>query len=559
MTIPAFVFQRPTTSYLEGEAIGYSVMPVGQGLHFEIKRLSDGKVLTLSDSSSFGTFEGEFFTPSSYYVSVSGETDSNELWKTIPVEFQVLPKDTSPHLIEGLRQQDHYKNTISHVSARSVRTLTDVWALPYNCPSDPGHRTWFPTAGYEGQTTLINEERGYYCDPLEYYANCLDLLIAKGVKFITWHDLIDGWEAEPGQSAALIQFDIDGGPKSIRAVAQLFSEREIPATAMIHCSARHWYEYDLSAGDISFYQGLEEEGWSIGYHNNTLTTLVGRKGLSEYPDDLLEEAWGLFHSDVAELKQQLNIRTFTHHGGNVMNYAMGESKIEGVQCVDNKFSPDLWKGIRSLFSDGGFEVRPMSLRENCDTIPEGVHFFRNHPMKYGNYSLEEPDAEPLGPKIENYENSLELEKQAAWMKDRFAGRKDQALSYDSIDKPLSRYFVRSERFDYNVKKYRSRRRESFLLDYPHPDGDPRVFWWKLLYSHAPKTGRLLNVGALPPDQKEEATAFLGENVECMDIDIDAEREPDIVGDFVKWDSENEDVLIVCVYLDCLTSVIQRQL
>ena len=81
-----------------------------------------------------------------------------------------------------------------------------------------------------------------------------------------------------------------------------------------------------------------------------------------------------------------------------------------------------------------------------------------------------------------------------------------------------------------VRDLRKRRRPTFLRLYPWSEGDPRVFWWRMLDAWAPKSGEILNVGALPPDQKDEHENFLSTGVVVKDVDIDSGRMPDFVFD-----------------------------
>jgi hypothetical protein len=52
----------------------------------------------------------------------------------------------------------------------------------------------------------------------------------------------------------------------------------------------------------------------------------------------------------------------------------------------------------------------------------------------------------------------------------------------------------------------------------------------MLDAWVPKTGTVLNVGSLPPDQKSEINAFLASSVIVSDLDIDADRHPTFLAD-----------------------------
>lgn len=544
MNPSTLVLQRPVSNFMVGEAIEISVFPPRLAVEVNVVRMSDGARNTVELTSPKLSLRGEFFCASEFIVYVVGHDSAGDSNR---VRFVIHDECKDLTIIDSLRSRDGYLSAISDVSMRGVRTLTDPWALPFNCPDNPVDRKWFPTPCFEGQTSLLNEECDYYVDPIRYYSRCIDRLIEQDVKFITWHDVLDGYTATRGAKVALIQFDIDAGMQSMRALAEVLIARGVVATAMIHVSARFWYEYDLTKDDKDFFVSLEKDhSWAIGYHNNTLTNVVGYEALAEYPAKVLAEASDVFREDVELLREDFQIRSFTHHGGNVMNLTMGEGPVDDVTCVDKAFSKELWGGVRRSYSDGGFQSRPTVLSEYVESMPEGISFFRNHPFKYGNYSLDEPDALPIEPR--GSESDRFLEKQERWLSSRFSARDDRALSYDSADKPLSDLFSRSERLEALIRRFRSKRRESFLLDYPHTLNDPRVFWWRLLFFHAPEKGRLLNVGALPPEQKEEATSFLSDKIDFCDIDIDGERKPTIVGDFVRYSAQLNSESFECICL-----------
>jgi len=124
----------------------------------------------------------------------------------------------------------------------------------------------------------------------------------------------------------------------------------------------------------------------------------------------------------------------------------------------------------------------------------------------------------------------ETEKQLRWLEHRAAYRLGRRFTRSVPDKPLSRSFHDTANIQDKISLFRSRRKAAFLREYPAPEGDPRVFWWKLLSCFAPKSGKVLNVGALPPESRQENEAFLGKGVEIAELDIDPGRRPDILCD-----------------------------
>ena len=261
----------------------------------------------------------------------------------------------------------------------------------------------------------------------------------------------------------------------------------------------------------------------MGYHHNAIGNAQRPDRFGDYGDAVMAEAAERFRADVAALREHFDIRTCTAHGGNVLNHRLITPDDCGVVSVDRD-NAAVWRSIRSMFSDGGFLARPSGLREKIDALPGGVHFFRHHPNKYGNYEAphEIPalDDEAAGPHVEL---------QRRWLEHRARHRLAKRVSRMSPEKPLSRTFAPYAEVSERVERFRARRSAFFLREYPHVEGDPRVFWWRLLERYAPDRGEVLNVGALPPDRRDENTAFIGGEARVVEMDIDAKREPDVLG------------------------------
>lgn len=326
-----------------------------------------------------------------------------------------------------LRDHDRRLALICDRDASGVVTLLDPWGIPPNCESLDACR-WFPTAAYEGRTPIFNEEPAYYRDPLGYLGDCLELAGDRGFEFLTWHDLLDGRTSDRG---IILQFDVDGGLVSMGRVGSMLRERMIRASVMTHLAAADWYEYTLGSAQMDDLQALENEGWTVGYHNNALGTEQHlHRARGDYGPETLARAATRFASDVASLRQALDIRTYTHHGGNVLNLRTPAPSPElGIVGVDKPVNPDLWKGVRSQFSDGGMLVRPVTLREHVENLGPGVHFIRCHPFKYGNY--EPPfDSPPLA-------GGTEFEKQMSWLDERDRLRMRDPMIHRNRAWPLS--------------------------------------------------------------------------------------------------------------------------
>lgn len=460
---------------------------------------------------------------------------------------QVL-SDTAENaaLIEANRVMEHRLDCAVHRSSTGVLTLHDPWILPGHAVS-PGGGQWFATPVWEGATSLYNEGADYYADPLAYFLESIDVLTAKGFEFVTWHDVIEG-RVKNSSNAILLQFDIDAGPRAMLRLAEPLSQRGIVANVMTHRRARHWYEYDVEDIGIDDFKLLQDRGWVFGYHSNSLTNLVGFKSDGATSTDLIAQAAEDMRRDVSDLREHLDIRTVTHHGGNVLNNQVPLPDDDALVCVDRPFSPDLWSAVSKSFSDGSFTARPVPLKQFvADANPgEGMYFMRCHPFKYGNYAgdhdvaplseakSELPPAATLKDKIEAGESLSRLEKQAAWLSIRALTRSGDRFGYAGFEKPLSRNFSVEDELEAKIGGLRQRRRPGFLRQYPWADGDPRVLWWRVLAQYC-GAGSILNVGAMPPDQKDETLAFLKPGADLIEVDIEPAREPDILADFCAAD------------------------
>ncbi len=198
-----------------------------------------------------------------------------------------------------------------------------------------------------------------------------------------------------------------------------------------------------------------------------------------------------------------------------------------------------------MFSDGGFASRPCPLEEKIRQLSDGVHFFRLHPIKYGNYvapwdtpPLLETDGE-ADASINSAEltawRDAEIDRQAHWLDHRHEFRLGRTFTHSGPQKPIRRRFTTDPQVEILVDRFRQRRKPFFLREYPDPSGDPRVFWWRMINAWAPTAGEILNVGALPPDRRDETTDFLAPEVSVIEMDIDPERSPHILGDIAGAD------------------------
>ncbi len=438
--------------------------------------------------------------------------------------------------VQQLRQWEHRLSLIVDRDVYGIPFMTDPLAFP---PSYPvGEQTrWFRSPVYEGSPTLLNGSTGFYRDPQAYLVQCMAALVDRGVAFLTWHDLLEG-NLGKRETSVILQFDMDGGRHSMNRLLDAMLEMDLRASIMIHRECHDWYEYDIQDVDLEKLKQAQDAGWCIGYHNNALGNSQRLDRLGDYGSQIMMEASRRFQEDVKRLNEMFDIRTYTNHGGNVLNRRLDPPAETDVVCVD-RTNTELWHPIRSMFSDGGFAARPGPLHERVELAKPGVHFFRIHPVKYANFSepwdfpplvLEDAVARGIEPTPQlKAWIATEIQKQEAWLQHRETYRLGKRVSRASPDKPLSRRFAPLSQVQAIDRHYR-KRQQFFVREYPAIDGDPRVFWWRLLHAFGPKEGDVLNVGALPPARRAETTDFLSQAVRVLEMDIDADREPHILGD-----------------------------
>ena len=463
--------------------------------------------------------------------------DTDGTWsewsKQCPIEIHVKQDQ---NLVKQLRRWEHRLSLIVDYDINGVGMVNDPLAFP---PSYPvGEQTlWFRSPVYEGSPTLLNECADFYRDPKAYFLNSIKRLVDRGFGFTTWHDLIDG-NCGNEEKRAIIQFDMDGGPNSMARLIDPLIELGVRGSIMIHNEANDWYEYKLLDLDLDALKRAEAAGWCIGYHNNALGNVQRLDRLGDYSYEVLAEAAKCFVADVDSLRQHFDIRTYTNHGGNVLNHRLDMPAEANVICVD-RTNTEIWKPVNTMFSDGGFTARPAPLGKRVEKLEAGLHFFRIHPVKYANW-YEPWDFPPLvvedavarqveiTPELKSW-LKIENEKQYTWLEYREQFRLGVRKTHASANKPLSSKFMSMQNVPQIAEHY-NQRQKVFVREYPAINGDPRVFWWRLLHAFAPKNGEILNVGALPPDRRSETTDFLSQAVSVIEMDIDEKRKPHILGD-----------------------------
>ncbi|HWB21026.1 MAG TPA: hypothetical protein VG711_12045 [Phycisphaerales bacterium] len=530
----------PDHHFLHGETLTVLVSPPDASKYeFTIRIGRDESV----QASTINRLEFKTGLPvGEHEIRVRMTTESAQ-WSpwSVPLKIVVHPESEMNRML-AQRSWEHRVSLICERDSEGLLTLTDPWAFP---PSSSRQNSdmpivrgeWFRTPVYEGSTTLVNELPEYFENPLAYGLHAIDELRERGARFVTWHDMLDGRSTGPFN--IILQLDVDAGRQSLARMLPHLIERNIVGTLMVHREAHDWYEYRVEDVPLELLKSAERAGWAIGYHCNAIGNVQRKHRMGDYNEDVLAQAADRFREDVRFLRQHFDVRTWTAHGGNVLNHRIVPPADVDIQCVD-KGKCDAWSAIRSMFSDGGLESRPGPLMQTARSLKPGAHFFRIHPVKYGNYvcpwdlpPLDERDVAALGmPLTSELKSSIvvEINKQSSWLDLRDQHRISIRPSRMSSHKPLSRHFHHGEVDDRNIQRFRARRKPVFLREYPDASGDPRVFWWRLLRAFAPHHGEVLNVGALHPDSRDETTDFLNPDVRVIEMDIDESRSPHIVGD-----------------------------
>lgn len=535
----------PWTHFVAGEPLRLLGLPALGCFELQLR----GRQTRYCECLRFETNEltaTEGLPPGRYLARVRWQRGDDELpegeWSawSLPLELYIHPRDEEAQ-VRAARAADHRLALACARDEKGLVTIYDPWLLPPAFPDigpetngesttktgpRSGHARWFPTPCYEGATMLLNEERSYYCDPLAYYLDAIDALVQRGARFVNWHDVLEG-RLGRSELEIMLQFDVDGGPRSMARLYPLLRSREIVATVMIHRTATGWYEYDLDQIGIELLQEAESFGWVVGYHHNTLTILEYAQPTDVLERERMELGRSMFADDVDALRRHFDVRTFTHHGGNSPNHRIEPPGGLDIVCVDKPAAPALWRAVRSMFSDGGFLARPTSLRRYIEELPPGLHFLRNHPLKYANF-MRPFDVPPLSceaARRAGYEVTPALAqqiaegqtKQRSWLADRNRKLFGRRLSYPRLDRPLSGRF----RSDHDLSRQvdmLTDRDSAHASRFPWPNGNPERFWWRMIASLACASRRILTVGCSTATEREVLQTLVpnAEPSEAMD-------------------------------------------
>ena len=492
--LPIVATATPDAQYVAGEELLLQIAPADGGFHevvirpIELASSSDEeqdepiKVTTQREIIQGNRMRFKRgLEPAQYTIRVrqlapvETWTGDAALWSawSKPLNLTVWRKREEEQA-RGARVADHRLALMADRDAHGLLTVTDPWACPPNCPDEEDIR-WFRTPCYDGSSMLINELPGYYRDPWQYYLDCIATLTERGFAFRTWNDLLED-PAPKSNHEIMLQFDIDAGPKSFVRLFPELRRLGVRGSIMIHRRCFDWYEYEIEDLDIDLLQDAERNGWTIGYHNNSIGNVQRLERVGDYSEDVLIEAQRCFADDVEHLRQWFDLRVFTHHGGNVVNHRTPVPESAEIVCVDKSFNTDLWKTIDRSYSDGGFQSRPKPLQQRLAEFDRGRFFIRNHPVKYANYHPDF-DVPPLvarditnvgGSLTDELRRQVELDvaKQSRWIDDRLENRMGLRISRASHHKPLTAAMPSPRTIAPTVERLYEGRGEKFVRQSP---------------------------------------------------------------------------------------------
>ena len=530
---PHVQFTQPSCHYAPGAVIACRLLP-SLGHEYEIK---SGRSLgtdpirwNLHGNSLVIRAPG---IAGSYFIRVRARKQGSANWSawSPPLWFHVRAEQAQ---LRELREADHKLSMALERAVDSTVTLMDPSAVPPNYEK-VWKAKWFPTYSYEGATPLFNEIPVYYRDPLAYLELALNELKSTGAVFLRWSD--DAVREEPSNNLEIVlQFDVDGGPKSMGRILTLASGMGVCGNLMVHRRGHYWYPYEITDASCSWLESAQRSGWEVGYHNNALSRVVG-KSCRPLQSSEVKLAGEMLREDVLRLRQLVPVQVLTHHGGNIPNRRVPIPADLNISCVDRDYAPQLWKSIDSMFSDGGFTARPQPLLDHVRSLKSGRHFLRLHPFKYGNYEGD-PDVPRRDSRDEKNVHFAARERD--WLEQRQVVRAGTRTLYPRLNTPISSRFSKSQEETGRVKRLRGRREERFLEEFPYSEGDPRVYWWRMIRAFLNEPGIYLNVGALPSSDKTQGNEFLRDGVVMHDIDLNSERLPTYCGDIVTWSAGNSE-------------------
>lgn len=504
-------------TYVVGETVTVLVSPKEGVDHYEFWISCFENVITDCKSNVY-TFSVD--TPGRYQIKARCCINGEYTQWSIGTSFAIVEPSED---VDNTRSWEHYK--ASYIVGSKKPSIVNPFRYPPKYPKHDKNVKWFRTPCYEGgPLPLFNEVEDYFRDPLKYYVTQIKRLVDAGVEFRVWNDIVENKKMYNNKEV-ILQFDMDGGPKSMERVFRKLKELGVKASIFVFRHSRlHGFRIEEY---VDFLQEAESLGWTIGYHNGTLMNL----GILNPTKADIIRARDEFVKDVEDLRKFFNIKVYGRHGGNHPSRLVKPPAELGVVNIDS--TKKFISKSNITHSDGGVDAVPgpltVSVSKMCKN--NGRFHIRTHPAKYGNF-YKPYEYPPVDHKDKDWVDK-ELTKQEEWVKDRIREYHPHIYNYSYIDvkKSISRNFSDHNRkgtiwsFLKTRKKYRR--------DFPYYPEDPRVFWWNMLAVNCKESTKVLNIGTQGKKLYVDLKLLMNENVEFVELDIDPKKNPSIVCDIEK--------------------------
>ncbi len=249
----------------------------------------------------------------------------------------------------------------------------------------------------------------YYSDPWQYYVDFINILKARGARFITMSDALDKKFQETDINI-LLDHHIDYYPIETEVMCRWELENEVISSIYLFNRFEYYDSSQLKIWDvenlnIDFYKDLESKGFEIGYHQNAVglvrVSRTGRTYDKNISRDDIEKAKAVFALDVDNLSRYFNIRTFIPHGAGEANAHLTElpDGYERLTWVYNNAhrnksmpSPIEWQNYsdscgqrtqRIRGSNAHYLLHIDNLHVKAYLAEPGLHHILIHPGRFG--------------------------------------------------------------------------------------------------------------------------------------------------------------------------------
>ena len=202
-----------------------------------------------------------------------------------------------------------WQNRSTHLKLKITRSRVIVWALIAAL-----------------LIVIVVEIPNHLPFPESKYMNLLTQLKNQGYTFITVNQLNASLAANPYGKYAILRHDVDfsfSGAKNLVAVEEKFG---VKSTFFLRPDA---YYYTQS---ISYFKGLQRQGWEIGFHYDCLSRSGGNKTL----------ATTLFESQLTYMRFFFNISSTVAHGDTEYNIHILNEKLYNETVWSSNHVSDLY-------------------------------------------------------------------------------------------------------------------------------------------------------------------------------------------------------------------------